>query len=64
MSGSEAQKLWKYFAKYAQELKLDVKAFTDSVSKNEFKDAINKDRSDGQASELILPHLSLLTEKR
>ena len=37
------------FAKYAQELGLDVKAFTDSVSKNEFKDAINKDRSDGQA---------------
>ncbi|MEK7076230.1 MAG: thioredoxin domain-containing protein [Patescibacteria group bacterium] len=46
---SGSSKALEIFAKYAQELKLDVKAFTDSVSKNEFKDAINKDRSDGQA---------------
>lgn len=36
------------FVKYAQELKLDVKIFTDSVNQQKFKDLILKDRSDGQ----------------
>ena len=37
------------FAGYAQKLGLDVKAFTDAVSQEKFKDTILKDRSDGQA---------------
>ena len=37
------------FAGYAQNLGLDVKAFTDSVNQQKFKDLIIKDRSDGQA---------------
>ncbi len=37
------------FAGYAQILGLDVKAFTDAVSQEKFKDIIVKDRSDGQA---------------
>src|SRR3989338_236147 len=37
------------FVKYAQELKLDIKDFEDSVNQQKFKDLIIKDRSDGQA---------------
>jgi len=37
------------FVKYAQELKLDTKIFTDSINQQKFKDLIIKDRSDGQA---------------
>ena len=37
------------FASYAKELGLDVKAFTDSVSQNKFKDVIEKDLSDARA---------------
>jgi len=52
----EGQKEWsgnpkalEIFAGYAQKLGLDVKAFTDAVSQEKFKDTILKDRSDGQA---------------
>ena len=37
------------FVKYAQELKLDIKDFEDSVNQQKFKDLIDRDRSDGQA---------------
>jgi protein-disulfide isomerase len=37
------------FTGYAQKLGLDIKAFTDAVSQEKFKDAILKDRSDAQA---------------
>ena len=43
------QKALEVFIKYAQELKLDTKLFTDSVNQQKFKDLITKDRSDGQA---------------
>lgn len=37
------------FIGYAQKLELDVKAFTDSINQQKFRDVIIKDRSDGQA---------------
>ena len=37
------------FAGYAKELGLDVKAFTDSINQNKFKDVIEKDLSDARA---------------
>lgn len=46
---SGSAKALEIFAGYAQELGLDVKAFTDAVSQEKFKDVITKDRSDGQA---------------
>ena len=46
---SGGSKALEIFTRYAQELGLDVQAFTDAVSQEKFKDIIIKDRSDGQA---------------
>src|SRR3989338_3935922 len=43
------QKALEVFIKYAKELGLDIKAFTDSVNQKKFQETIIKDRSDGQA---------------
>ena len=46
---SGSSKALEIFTGYAKELGLDIKAFTDAVNQEKFKDAIIKDRSDGQA---------------
>ena len=42
-------KVLEVFAKYAQELGLNVKTFTDEINQEKYRDVILKDRSDGQA---------------